>query len=148
MLRCHLALAAHMILYHFLQESVTLFFQQIIKPYAGTDKHLFYSGQFPQLSQQRNIILMAAGQIRTGLWKQALPGLTYPRLQLFLAGRMPEISGRPSHIMNIPFKIRLPGHPLCFLQQRFMAPHLHDPPLMKSQGTEITAAKAPSAADQ
>ena len=67
---------------------------------------------------------------------------TCPFVHLFFAGRKTEICGRASYIMNITFKIWFFCQQLCLFYQRFMAPSLNNPSLMKGQSTKTTCPKA------
>ena len=114
MFRCHTKLSADVIFYEFLQEYRTLVCDDIVKAYAGSDKDFFDFRYGSQLTEKRNIIRMVSCQILTWFRKKTLSIGTYTFCQLLLTGRLTEISGRASYIMNIALKIRLPGHGFCF----------------------------------
>ena len=58
--------------YHFSEEGSVLVAHQIIKADAAADEDLFYTGQFPQFSQQIQIISVIHIQIFAGGGKEAL----------------------------------------------------------------------------
>lgn len=58
MLRCHLELAADMVLHQFFEKSAILIIHNIIVAKAAAHKYLFYMGHLPYLPQQRKIIAM------------------------------------------------------------------------------------------
>ena len=62
--------------------------------------------------------------------------------------RETEVCGRAAYIVDIALKVRFLCEKLCLFHQRFMASCLNDAPLMESQGTETTSAKAAAVADQ
>ncbi len=146
--RRHLELSADMMFHQFPEKGIVSVRQQIVEADPRTDKDLLYAGQRPQPAQQCQIIGVIHFQIRTGLRKKALSVLADPPRHLLLTGRSSEIGRRAAHIMNISFKIFILQHPFRFPQDRLVAPDLHRPSLVKSQGTEIAAAKASSVADK
>ena len=91
---------------------------------------------------------MVCPQVLARLRKQALLFLAHAASQLLFAGRLPEISRRPSHVMDISFEIlilrKLPG----LIKQGFMASCLQDPSLVEGKGAEVAAPKASPVADQ
>ena len=89
---------------------------------------------------------MIYSQIWTGFRKKALSVLTDTLCELFLTGRLSEICRWTAHIVNISFKVRILCHRFRFFQNRFMTSCLKNSSLMKGQGTEITASKAPTVA--
>ena len=148
MFRCNTKLSADMMLYKNQQKNRTLVCHHIIKTNSGTDEYFFDTGEFPELSKQRNIICMIYGKIAARFRKKTLPVLTDTFGQLLLTGRLSKIRCRSTHIMDISLKIRNFCHFFCFPQNRIVASCLKDPSLMEGQGTEITASKAPSVARQ
>ena len=77
-------------------------------------------------------------QVRTGFREKAAPVFTGTLSQLLPAGRSPELRCGTSHVVNISLEIRFADHLLRLPQDRFVAPDLNDPALMKGQGAEIT----------
>ena len=130
-------LAAYMmftqLLYKFIGPGIC---KHIIKTDAGTDKDLFHARKGTELSKKTNILSMIRFQVRAGPRKQALPLRTGSAPQLLLTGRMAEIRGRTSHIMDIALEIRLLNHLPRFFHKRLLAARLDDPPLMEGQSAE------------
>ena len=146
MLRRHAKLAADMVFCQFLEESLILVRKYVVEPYAGPHKHFFDSRHFSDFSKQTHIICMIRLEIWARLWEQALPVLTYTFFQLLFTRRVPKIRCRTADIVNVSFKIGILRHPLRFAKDRFMAPCLYDPSLMKGKRTKTAAAKASAVA--
>ena len=87
-------------------------------------------------------------KIFTWFGKETLLIFTDALCQLLFTGWMTEIGRRSAHIMDITFKIRVPGKCLRFINNRFMAPGLDNSSLMKSKGAETAAAKTAPVAHQ
>lgn len=120
----------------------------IIKAYTGADEYLLHSRDLPQLPKQRNVIRMIYSQVFAWRGKQALLILADPFRELFLTRWLSEICCGTTHIVNITLELRIICHSGSFFDQRLMTSGLKNSSLMKSQGAEITAAKAPSVACQ
>ena len=146
MFRCHPQLAADMVFTKFLQKSIICICHYIIKTDPRSDKYLFDSRQFFQFPQQCHIITVVCFYIGADLRKQTLLILAHPFGHLLFAGRSTKVAGRTAYIMNVSFKIRFFRDLFCLPQNGLMAPHLHDPSLMKSQGAETAAAVTSPAA--
>ena len=131
MLRSNLQLTAHMVLTKLPQEKTVFICQQIIKPDTGSDKDLFYLRKFSQLSEKSNVITVVCPEIFAGFREQALFMGTCPLCQLLFTGRETEIGCRPSHIVNVPLKIRFLCQKTRLLNQRFVTSCLNNPPLME-----------------
>lgn len=142
MLRRDFKLTADVVFAKLINELVIRIVDQIIEPYPGTDKHLFYTLNPPQLPQKRQILPVADFHIPAWRGEQALLVLTSTMSQLLCACRRPEIGRRSAHIVDISLKIRLLHHLPGLCQNRFLTPCGDNPPLMKGQSTEVAAAEA------
>ena len=147
-LRGHFQLAADMVPAEFTEKFPLPVGQQIIKPDAGTDKYLLYTGNVTELFQQADIITVIRIEIPARRREKALPVPAYALLHLLRTGGVPEIGGGAAHIVDIPLEVfflcDLPG----FLYKRIMASHLDDPSLVKGQRTETASAETAPVADQ
>ena len=147
-LRSHLELAAHMILHQLPEKGIVRVRQQIVEADSGADEHLLHAGKRPQGTQEFKIIPVIRVQMGAGLREQTLSVFAHAAHKLILAGRRTEIGSRPSHIMNVAFKILILNQLLRLFQNGFMASHLHRAPLMEGQGAEAASAEASPVADQ
>ena len=120
----------------------------IIKAYTGADEYLLHSPGSSAASEaeKRNPNDLQSGFAWRG--KQALLILADPFRELFLTRWLSEICCGTTHIVNITLELRIICHSGSFFDQRLMTSGLKNSSLMKSQGAEITAAKAPSVACQ
>ena len=91
---------------------------------------------------------MIYSQVFAWRGKQALLILADPFRELFLTRWLSEICCGTTHIVNITLELRIICHSGSFFDQGLMTSGLKNSSLMKSQGAEITAAKAPSVACQ
>ena len=90
---------------------------------------------------------MVGVQARTGLRREAPPVRAETALCLPGAGRMPKIGRGASHVGDITFPERMPGHGLDLAHHALMAARGDEPPLMKSQRAEAAGAEAAPAVD-
>ena len=148
MFRCHTQLPTYVMFHQFTQKSLVPVCHHIIKAYTGADEYLLHSRDLPQLPKQRNVIRMIYSQVFAWRGKQALLILADPFCELFLTRWLSEICCGTTHIVNITLELRIICHSGSFFDQRLMTSGLKNSSLMKSQGAEITAAKAPSVACQ
>ena len=148
MFRCHTQLPTYVMFHQFTQKSLVPVCHHIIKAYTGADEYLLHSRDLPQLPKQRNVIRMIYSQVFAWRGKQALLILADPFRELFLTRWLSEICCGTTHIVNITLELRIICHSGSFFDQRLMTSGLKNSSLMKSQGTEITATKAPSVACQ
>ena len=148
MLRCHFKLPADVMLHQLFEKGFVLVFDQIVKPDARPDKHLFDAGQRPQPPQQMQIFLMLHLQGGAGRGRQTFFALAQSGFLLLLAAGMPEIGGGTAHIVDIPFEIRHFGQPDCFAHHRILAAAGDEPPLVIRKRAEIARAKAATVVHQ
>ena len=138
----NLELSRDVMAHQLAQKGIVLIAEQVIEPDSAADKHLLDAGDRPQPPQQRQVIPMIDEEVFAGGGEQALPLGTDPLFELLLAARMPEVGGRPAHVVDIALKILFPGHPRRLRCDGVVAANLDDPALMKGQGTEAAAAEA------
>ena len=91
---------------------------------------------------------MVGFQILTRLREETLSVLTDTVGHLLFAGRLTEIGGRTSHIMDITLKIRFPNKLAGFRQKGFVAPGLQNPSLVESKCTEAAATETAAVTDE
>ena len=148
MLRGHLQLTGDMVFHQLTEEAVVLVRQQIVKPDAAADKHLFHPGQCAKLLEQAEIIAVVRNEIFAGGGEQALLGGTYALGLLLFTGGLTEVGGGAAHIVDIALELRVRNEHVCLFENGLVAAGLDDPPLMEGQRTEATAAEAAPAAGQ
>ena len=142
MLGRHPELAADMILAELPQEGPVPVRQQVIEAKAGAHKDLFDAGQTAQLFQERKIVPVVDLQVGAGLREKTAPVLAGPVRHLLFAGRRAEFRRGSADVIDIAPEIGLRQHLLRLAQDGGVAAGLHDPPLVKGQGAEITVAVA------
>ena len=141
MFRRNLQLPGNVELHQLFEEGIFLVSQQIVKPNTAADEDLLHTGNLPQLPQKCHIIGVVRPHILTGCGEQTLPPTASTLGQLLVAGRVAEIGGRATHVVDIALKVLILYHQLRFGKNRFVAPGLNDPPLMEGQGAEGASAK-------
>ena len=143
-LRRHLQLAGHMVLYQLPKEGVPFVTEHIVIADAGADEDLFDTRNLSQLPQQRHIIGLIRIQVGTGLGRQTHPFGTDSLLQLLLTAWVAQVGRRAAYIVDVALKSRVMGQRCDLSDNALVTAAGHHPPLMKGQGTEITAADAPT----
>ena len=148
MLRRYLQLSAYMIHAQLFYKRVIRICHYVVKTDSGTYKYFFDFREFSETSQKLQIVFMIHFQVFARRREKALPMFTCPMCELFFAGRISEICGRTSYIMNISFKNQVPPSAVLLLQSM-----IHDflseyTPLMKGQCTETAGSKTSAITDQ
>ena len=117
MLWSNFELTAHMVFAQFPEKFILPVCKQVIKSDPGADEHFFHSRDVPQFLKERYIITVVRIQIPAWIGKQALTVPADAMFHLFFAGRMPEVCGRSTYIMDISLEILFFCDNLCFSQQ-------------------------------
>ena len=80
--------------------------QKIVVPDPRPYKYLLNTREGTEFSEQFQVIGVIHLQVPTGSWEEAKLVHTGARPELFAAGGVPEVGGRPPYIMDVPFKVR------------------------------------------
>ena len=147
-LRSHLQLAGHMVLYQFLEEGVVRVGHEVIKTDAAADEHFLHTRQLPHPAQDLEIIAVVHDHVGAGGGGQAvLAAIAHAPQHLLAAGWEPEVGGGTADIVDVALEIRLVGHALGFRHDAVRAAAGDTPPLMQLDGAEVAPAEAAAVLD-
>ena len=147
MLGGNLELPADVVLHQLLQKGGVGVGVEVVVADARADKHLFDPRQFAQFAQNADILHVIHLQLRAGLGRQALAVLAQAVFQLLFAGGVAEVGGRAANVVDVSFKVRVVGHLLGLVDDRFLAAGDHLPSLVEGDGAEVAVAKAAAVLD-
>ena len=142
MFRRYTKLAAHMMFHKFMKKFPAPVRHHIVETDAGTDKHFFHTGYSAECAKKSHVVAVVCRKIAAGYREQALPVGTHAFCQLFLAGRLAEIRGGTSHIMDISLEKRILRHFSRFPDNGLMTSCLQNAALVKSKGAETASSEA------
>ena len=141
-LGCHAELPGDMMLADLAHKSLIRVEHHVVEADAGSDKHFFHFWQLPNRPKYIEIFPVVSNQVGAGFRVETLSVFAGTDFQLLFAGRRSEIGSRTADVVDVAFEFGVVSHLHGLLDDRSLASRLHDPPLMKSEGAEITAAVA------
>ncbi len=147
-LRRNLQLSADMVSAELPKKGLIGIVNQIIKANTRANKNLFHPGQSPKAAQKHNVVGVIHPKIFAGIREETLVIFTNAVAQLLFAGWLAKIGCRPTHVVDIAFKVRLSNDFLGLLKQRLLTSCLDNPPLMKGQGAKVAASKTAASAGE
>ena len=147
-LRSHLQLTGHMVLYQFLEEGVVRVGHQVVEPDTAADEHLFHARQLPHPAQDLQVVAVVHDHVGAGGGgKTVLAAGAHAPQHLLPAGGKAEVCGGAAHIVDVALEIRLVGHALGFRHDAVRAAAGDTPPLMQLDGAEVAPAEAAAVLD-